>query len=476
MAWDAATGKLVHHEEGLPGYFPKIALSPDGASLGVAMGIADPPKRQGCTEIRLYSGTDWKLRRRWQAHDGDDVGRCSIVFSPDGKTIATGGADGEIRRWDAVTGKEIGNAIDPCQKHCQDVTYLDAGTLVTFGFQQIPRFWDATTGKPKLEFAGSDWHVTALAYSPDDRHVAVGGGDGPIRLWDAVSGKQVALLRDGMSDVTCLHFSPDSRWIVSGDSGGQARLWDWAKGGAPIKAFPIASRRCIPWLSVPTARASRPATSPAPSVCGRFHRQTGPANAPGSKVPGLRLFSRVSALAFTADGKTLFSGSSGQGIRHWDLATGKQVRLIGTKSLGHTNAVSGLAISPSGRWGYSCGYDGSICVWEAGSGRPARVLKGPEPGYNGPVPIALSHDGTRLAAAFGNDWDNPSVHLWDLTNPGKVIALAGHRAPVTRLAFSPDGRRLASGSATRRRSSGMSPGSVPVAKVPDDKALASALE
>jgi hypothetical protein len=191
-----------------------------------------------------------------------------------------------------------------------------------------------------------------------------------------------------------------------------------------------------------------------------------------SGIPPLRAETTwVSSLAFSADGQSLY-GSTLDGIRHWNLATGKEVRLIGAEALGHANAVYRLAISPAGRWGYSAGYDGSICVWEAGSGRPARVLKKWEPGYNGPVHIALSRDGTRLAAALVNDWKTPAVHLWDLSTGQKIAALKGHRAPVTQVAFSPDGRRLASGSCdttalvwdvTRLR---------PRGKVPDGKVLA----
>src|SRR5262249_51233500 len=76
-AWEAASGKLAHHEKGLPGAFPKLALSPDGGSLALAMGVGDSPKE--CTEMRLYSGPEGKERRRWQAPDGDDGGRWSAA-------------------------------------------------------------------------------------------------------------------------------------------------------------------------------------------------------------------------------------------------------------------------------------------------------------------------------------------------------------------------------------------------------------
>ena len=115
--WEAATGKLVHQEKGLAGAFVKLALSPDGKSLALAMGmVRRTPEGAGHTEMRLYAVPGWKEHHRWQSHEGDDLGRCSIVFSPDGKTIATGGADGKVRRWDAGTGKEIGSVIDPANK------------------------------------------------------------------------------------------------------------------------------------------------------------------------------------------------------------------------------------------------------------------------------------------------------------------------------------------------------------------------
>src|SRR5262249_24070985 len=143
-------------------------------------------------------------------------------------------------------------------------------------------------------------------------------------------------------------------------------------------------------------------------------------------------------------------------IRQWDLATGKPVRLIrGVRGsdapgepLGHTNSVSGLALSPAGRWLYSSGWDHRICVWEAERGSLARVLQGPGRRAGSSVQaIALSPDGTRLAAVLYQEKEWSLVHIWDLLTGRKVAALPGHRAFVTALAFSPDGRRLASGSA-----------------------------
>jgi WD40 repeat protein len=466
--WEVATGKLVHEEKGLPGWQVKLAPSPDGRALALAMGMDRTPKGPGYTEMRLYSGPRWKECRRWQSHDGDDVGRCSVAFSPDGKTIVTGGADGKVRRWDAATGKEVGPVIDPCQQHCQNVAYLDAATLFTFGSQCTVKFWDAATSKPNRAFVGSELQVTALAYSPDGRHVAVGSGDSPIRVWGAADGRQVAQLRDGSSGVTCLHFGPDGKWLISVDYEGRARLWDWARGGAPARSFghkaSLLSMALSPdGKSLATGGDDGAVCVSAIATGERIHRLKGAG--PAEPVSWVR------SLAFSPDGQALFSLSLGS-IHHWSLATGKEVRFIRPESLGHSNAVSELALSPGGRWGYSSSYDGSICVWEAGRGLLARVLKEKDPRHNGPVSIALSHDGTRLAAGFNDDWKKPSVHLWDLTTGRKVAALTGHRAGVTQLAFSRDGRRLVSGSCDTTALVWDVTRLGPGGEIPDDKALA----
>jgi WD40 repeat protein len=442
--WEAATGKLVHQEKNLPGYYPKLAVSPDGGSLALAMGMGDSEKGTGHTEMRLCSGPGWKERRRWQAHKGDAVGRCSIAFSPDGKTIATGGADNKVCRWDVLTGKATGPAIDPCQQCCQNVVYLDAATVVTFGLEQLtPKLWDVATGKPKLVFTGSESQITAVACSPDGRHVAVAAGDSPIRLWEAASGKQVAVLRDGMSYVTGLRFSPDGKWVVSGDTDGRARLWDWDKGGPPIRTFSDHKSSMNAVTFSPDGKSI--ATGHEDGIVQVWSITSGKRVHAIQCKPIRATTTWVSSVAFSADGQSLFGGTL-DGIRHWDLATGKEVRLISAEALGHSNAVHTLAISPGGRWGYSSCYDGSICVWETSSGRPARVIKKKEPRYNGPVHIALSPDGTRLAAGFVHDWEKPWVYLWDLTTDEKPATLTGHRAPVAQVAFSRDGCRLASGS------------------------------
>jgi hypothetical protein len=322
---------------------------------------------------------------------------------------------------------------------------------MTFGSQHTVKFWDAKTGKPTRAFLGAETHLTAVAYSPDGRYVVAGGGggDATARVWEISTGQQVAHLRSKMADVTCLQFRSDGKRIASADSGGVARVWDSATG-REIRAFHEGDT--APWLAC-VAFAPDGKLLAAGDEAGVI-RVWGVADSKLARTLRGHTGRRVEALVFSPDGGALFSGSWDHTIRRWDLTTGKEVFVLtGNRTqprlggpTGHTNVVSSLALSPGGRWLYSGSFDHMICVWDSRTGQLCRVLKAQERSYSSVKTIALSPDGTLLAAALGDEGKESSVHIWDVLTGKKIAALAGHRGKVTSLAFSPDSRRLASGS------------------------------
>ncbi len=146
----------------------------------------------------------------------------------------------------------------------------------------------------------------------------------------------------------------------------------------------------------------------------------------------------VSSVAFSPDGRRVFSGSGDNSLRLWDLATGKP---LGQPWQGHSDLVYSVAFSPDGRRVVSGSRDNNLRLWDAASGKP---LGEPWQGHSDWVfSVAFSPDGRRVVSG---SIDN-SLRLWDAAT-GKPLGepWQGHSSTVISVAFSPDGRRVVSGS------------------------------
>src|SRR5262249_23817197 len=186
--------------------------------------------------VRIWDVAEGKLLQRCKGHEGAIF---SLAFTKDGRTLASGsgwsprtGGKKEanaLRLWEVATGKQLAKWGD-CGEGIVAIYFsTDERTLISAGEGSI-RQWDIATKQEIEQFAGHSSWVGALAFSPNGKQLATGGGDHVIRLWDLATAKEIRRFVGCRGEGDSLGFLPDGTVLFSGSRDGTARLWDVATG------------------------------------------------------------------------------------------------------------------------------------------------------------------------------------------------------------------------------------------------------
>ncbi|MGB3754098.1 MAG: AAA family ATPase [Parerythrobacter sp.] len=392
-------------------------------------------------------------QNQWIGHE-DSI--FSASFSPDGRTIVSGGGDNKLRLWNATTGTPIGKPIGkPLVGHedsISSVSFSPDGRTIVSGSSNnnTLRLWNATTGTPiGKPLVGHEGSVYSVSFSPDGRTIVSGGSDNKLRLWNATTSAPDESLINHRSMIHSVSFSSDGRTLVSGGYDNTVQLWDVATGtsiGQPLTGH----ESSVNSVSFSPDRKTIVSGSDDNTV-----RLWDVATRTPIGQPLTGHESSVYSVSFSPDGKTIVSGSgSGVGfanslgigdntVRLWDVTTGTP---IGQPLIGRLSVYS-VSFSPDGKTLVSGNGDNTLQLWNAVTGKP---IGQPLVGHKSPInSVSFSPDGTTLVSGSGSffgDSDN-TVRLWDVTT-GTPIGqpLTSHTSMVNSVSFSPDGTTLVSGS------------------------------
>ncbi|MBL8795222.1 MAG: hypothetical protein JNM56_15055 [Planctomycetia bacterium] len=216
--WDLEKAEPLKTLTNVLGAVNCLRFSPDGALLAVAGG---QPSARG--EVRLYAVADWKLLTTLGGHT-DVVS--SVAFRPDGKVLATGSFDKNVRTWDLATYK-------PLQTHGghSDFVYAvafspDGANLASASKDRTVKLVDAVSGKSLLTFSGMDQDVLTVAFSPDGKQVVSSGLESQLFWWNPKTGERVR--RQGGHGIAVheVIFSKDGKQAASAGADRTVKLWN----------------------------------------------------------------------------------------------------------------------------------------------------------------------------------------------------------------------------------------------------------
>ncbi len=236
--WDTKTGRFLGSFSGHKETISSVTFSPDGSMLASGGGVEKRKIGNQKETVGNYSVCLWEIRTGGQYLIGDRLADftqhtepvTTVIFSPDGKTLASSSHDKTIQLWDVDTRTHLKSLLGHEDAVTAVVYSADGSTLFSGSLDGTIRLWNPQTAELKIPPIMDIGPVISLTYSPDANILAcVSKTDNAIHIYDAQSGKRLHVFTGHTQRVNAVVFTPDGETFVSVSSDGTVLLWDLRK-------------------------------------------------------------------------------------------------------------------------------------------------------------------------------------------------------------------------------------------------------
>lgn len=287
---------------------------------------------------------------KWQ-----DKPLIGVLFSPDGKNLASVGSDKTIKIWSVDNGNLINTLYDNVSGEVAISYSPDGKKIVSGSWDKDVKVWDVESGKVISRFVAHDKSLRTVSYHPNGKYIASAGWDKDILVWYEPTGLLLKKLTGHNQCVRAIEYSPCGKFIASGGYDLYLRIHDVASGNIIFQEK-------------------------------------------GHKYP-------IEALSYSPDGKYIATGGNDNYLKIWNVNTKSVYKTL----IGHTDAVYTVNFSPDGKYLASAGNDNSIKIWDIEKGINIMTFKGHTLTVKS---VAFSPNG-KLIVSTGAD---KTIRVWDVSS------------------------------------------------------------
>jgi WD40 repeat protein/serine/threonine protein kinase len=421
-------------------YYQRIA-SAGSARANDQAGRAEELLDQCPSELR---GWEWHYLKRLPFADFPVFHHAGVItklaVSRDGRLLASGNAAGgnaTVKIWDIQTGAEL-RELKNHVGFIEQLAFSPDGLLLASGDFSRVKIWSPITGDLLRDLTGEGSVVIALTFSPDGRFLAAACQDDRVRLWDVTTWRQLDPIPEKRVAYNGLAFSPDGRCLLTASMDGGVKIYDRSTGEV-MSSFHGHTQRI--WVAAYSRDTRLIALGSEEGTVKVWETDS------GKQIHSLEAHTGVVAdLVFLDGERRLASCGEDRTLKIWDMATGQEALQLGI----FAKSCQAFAVSADGlRLFYrhpegtkvpdKVGFADGTPLTSHGTDGGTQVLDGH---LHNVVDVAWSPDGRRLASA---SWDQ-TAKVWNASTGRELFTLRGHDASLTGVAFSPDGQFIASSS------------------------------